>query len=442
LPGVTSVSVNVPAKQTRVEHDCRTSPQQLMFALNDGGGLDAQIEVDDAVGCTGAGTRGLPKWNVWVSGVFWAVSLSSEMPDEVVSQDPRLAFVKYLQYVALAAVVFALPPVAVKAYKSLRQGLININTLMLLAVVGALAIGKFVEGASVLFLFSLSDWLESRASERARDAIAAIVALKPEEAELQKGGAVPVEAVKLGDVVVVRAGAKIPVDGQVVRGGSSVDESSLTGESRPVSKKVGDCVSGGTINLAGYLEVCCTAVAEDSAVARMVKLVQDAQMQRSPTEQMVDRLAAVYTPIVVLAAILTAALPWAFLPAAEAQKILYKALVLLVVACPCALVISTPVTYVCAMANAASRGILIKGGVHLETLARIRMLALDKTGTLTHGVFALAHLELLQEERFPRDKVLALMAAVERLSSHPLASALCHAAAAAGEELRELSMGN
>ena len=396
LPGVASVSVNVPAKLTRVEHDCRTSPQQLMFALNDGGGLDAQIEAGSAVGCTGAGTRGLPKWNIWVSGVLWAISLTGEIANECVGKLPHLDFLEYLKYAAIASVVFALPPVAVKACKSLWQGLININSLMLLAVIGALAIDKFVEGASVLFLFSLSDWLESRASDRARDAIAAIIALKPEEAEIRQGGVVPVESVRLGDVVVVRAGAKIPVDGRVVRGGSSVDESSLTGESRPVSKNVGDSVSGGTINLTGYVEVYCAAVAEDSAVARMVKLVQDAQMRRSPTEQMVDKLAAVYTPVVVLAAILTASLPWAFLPASEAREVLYQALVLLVVACPCALVISTPVTYVCALANVASRGILIKGGVHLETLARIRLLAMDKTGTLTHGVFVLAHLHLLQ----------------------------------------------
>ena len=358
LPGVTSVSVNVPAKLTRVEHDRRTSPQQLLFALNDGGGLDARIEADAAAGCMGARTTGMPKWNVWVSGVLWSISLWSEIADKYANKYPQvlaLEVLKYLQYAAIASVVFALPPVATKAYKSLRQRLININTLMLLAVVGALAIEKFVEGASVLFLFSLSDWLESRATERARDAIAAIIALKPELAELREGGAVPVESVKLGDVFVVRAGAKIPVDGRVVCGGSSVDESSLTGESRPVSKKVGDSVSGGTINLAGYVEVCCTAVAEDSAVARMVKLVQDAQMRRSPTEQMVDKLAAIYTPIVVLAAILTASLPWAFLPASQAREILYKALVLLVVACPCALVISTPVTYVSALANAAKQ---------------------------------------------------------------------------------------
>ena len=439
LPGVKSVSVNVPAKQTRVEHDCRTSPQQLLFALNDGGGLDARIEADAA--CMGAGTTGMPKWNVWVSGVLWAISLSSEIADEYASKYPQvlaLEVLKYLEYAAIASVVFALPPVATKAYKSLRQGLININTLMLLAVVGALAIEKFVEGASVLFLFSLSDWLESRATGRARDAIAAIVALKPELAGLLEGGAVPVESVKLGDIFVVRAGAKIPVDGRVVCGGSSVDESSLTGESRPVSKKVGDPVSGGTINLAGYVEVCCTAVAGDSAVARMVKLVQDAQMRRSPTEQMVDKWAAIYTPIVVLAAILTASLPWAFLPASQAREILYKALVLLVVACPCALVISTPVTYVSALANAASKGILIKGGVHLETLARIRKLALDKTGTLTHGVFVLAHLKILQHERYSRKEVLQLMAAVERFSSHPVALALCHAAAAEGAQGGEL----
>ena len=440
LPGVTSVSVNVPAKQTRVEHDCRTSPQQLMLALNDGGGLDAQIAMDgDAcAGCTTTETSRVPRWNVWVSGLFLALSFAHDVVKVTKRTDPRWEYLEFCKYAAIVSVVFALPPVAVKAFKSLRVGLININALMLLAVVGALAIGKFGEGATTLFLFSLSDWLESRASERARNAIAAIIALKPDEAELQQGGAVPVEQVKVGDIVVVRAGAKIPVDGRVVRGGASVDESSLTGESRPVSKKVGDCVSGGTVSVTGYVEVACTAEVEDSAVARMVKLVQDAQMQRSPTEQLVDQLAAVYTPIVVLAAVLTASLPWAFLPPPEAEKIVYKALVLLVVACPCALVISTPITYVCALANAASKGILVKGGVHLETLARIRWLALDKTGTLTHGVFALTHLRLLQQTRYSRARVLQLMAAVEKFSSHPIASALCHAAAAEGAQGGEM----
>ena len=434
LPGVTSVSVNVPAKQTRVVHDCRTSPQQLVLALNDGGGLDARIETpaDAGVSCAGPSHNRWPKWNVLLSGAMLGLSFL-----HYASARPGLEPLHYLQYAAVAAIVFTLPSVGVKALKSLRQGVININTLMLLAVLGALGIQRLEEAASVLFLFSLSDWLESRASERARLAISAIIALRPEQAELKQGGTVAVEEVKVGSILVVRAGQRIPVDGCVVRGVSWLDESSLTGESRPQSKTVGDDVSGGTLNLSGYLEVRATAVAEDSAVARLVRLVQDAQMLRSPTEQLVDRCAAVYTPMVVIAALLMASLPWAFVPPAEAESVLYKALVLLVVACPCALVISTPITYVCALANAAGKGILVKGGVHLEALAGVSTLALDKTGTLTHGVFVLTHLSLLLPDRYPRARVLGLLAAVEKLSSHPLADALCHAAASEGAVIDE-----
>ena len=434
LPGVTSVSVNVPAKQTRVVHDCRTSPQQLVLALNDGGGLDARVQTpgDVGVSCGGPSHHRWPKWNVLLSGAMLGLSFL-----HYAGNRPGLAPLRRLQYAAVAAVVFALPPVGVKALKSLRQGVININTLMLLAVLGALGIQKLEEAASVVFLFSLSDWLESRASERARLAIAAIIALKPEQAELKEVGTVPVEQVSVDSILIVRAGQRVPVDGCVVRGASWLDESSLTGESRPQSKTVGDCVSGGTLNLSGYLEVRATAVTEDSAVARLVRLVQDAQMLRSPTEKMVDRCAAVYTPMVVIAALLMASLPWAFVPPSEAISILYKALVLLVVACPCALVISTPITYVCALANAASKGILVKGGVHLETLARVSTLALDKTGTITHGVFVLSHITLLLPDRYPRAHVLGLLAAVENLSSHPIAAALCHAAASEGAVIAE-----
>jgi Cd2+/Zn2+-exporting ATPase len=253
LPGVRAVNVNVTSKEAWVEHDNQTSVDQILMVMNDTGGLEASVAMP---GETSAGKTRFPKWNICISGVLWAISLLHYAENTFAP----LVFLKReygfdLKYVAVASVVFALPPVAVRAYKFLRQGLININTLMLLAVLGTLAIQDFVEGAAVLFLFSLSDWLELSATVRQRDAIAAIIALKPEYAELKDGGTVAVESVNVGDVVVVRPGCKVPVDGSIVSGTSSVDESSLTGESRPISKKAGDDASGGTINLAGYLEV-------------------------------------------------------------------------------------------------------------------------------------------------------------------------------------------
>ena len=396
LPGVVSVPINVTAKQTVVEHDPQqTSAQQLVLALNQGGGLDARVKADSDEASQAHANR-YPKWNVCLSGVLWAISLlhygggTCQREGEFDTQCPEYSaefrgngtegsisnclcnlgyqwhkasqtceacpagMLEYLKYVAIASVFFALPAVALRAFKSLRQGLININVLMILAVIGAMAIQDFVEGAAVLFLFSLSEWLESRSTDRARDAISAIISLKPESAQMQDGSTVGVEEVKIGDIVTVKAGDKVPIDGVVVSGSSTIDESSLTGESHPVSKKEGDSIFGGTISLSGFMVVQCEAAAEDSAVARLVKLVQEAQMQRSPTELMVDRLAGIYTPLVVVAALLTATIPWTFMEPDDAQKLLYQALVLLVVACPCALVISTPITYVCALTCAVS----------------------------------------------------------------------------------------
>jgi len=291
-------------------------------------------------------------------------------------------------------------------------------------------------------LFALSEWLERIVTDRARKAMTNMISLKPERAQLLNGDIVPVEDVEVGVMLAVKPGEKVPVDGIVRKGVSSVDESSLTGEAAPVSKKVGDSVCSGTINQSGYLEVEATATADDSTVARLVQLVEDAQNQRSPTEKIVEGFAKVYTPTIIGIAILMALLPWAITRDSDvAEKWFYQSLVLLVAACPCALVISTPLCYVCGITYAAQSGILIKGGVHMETVGRLGCLALDKTGTLTLGNFKLVEFDLVGMEAkntttaaAPLDKnaAMQLIVTVESLSQHPLANALVTSAASDG----------
>jgi Cd2+/Zn2+-exporting ATPase len=334
--------------------------------------------------------------------------------------------------VALLSVVFGLPPIAMKAFLTLRRFQFDANCLMFFAAVGAVALQEFTEAAAVTFLFALSEWLEVRATTRARNALSAIVQLRPESANLihpQSGEiiVVPARVVPEGALVIVRTGDKIPCDGVVIEGQSTVDASSLTGESRPVRKAVNDDVSGGTINSGNMqLLVRTTASADDSAVARLIRLVEEAQANRSETEKLVDEFARIYTPIVVLSALIMCTVPWAW-GREIGNQWTHNGLVLIVVACPCALIISTPVSYVAGLAATAQRGVLIKGGAHLEALGLVKHICFDKTGTLTQGKFKMLHLSVVGEAK-SRPEVLEFLSLVEERASHPLAQALVDAA--------------
>lgn len=272
--------------------------------------------------------------------------------------------------------------------KALRRGRLNINALMTVAVTGAVAIGQWPEAAMVMALYAIAEAIEDRAADRARDAIKGLLAMAPEEAAvLQPDGtwaARPVGAVAIGALVRVKPGERVPMDGIVRSGQTSIDQAPVTGESIPVDKAVGDPVFAGTINASGTFEFEVTAPASSSTLARIIHAVEQAQATRAPTQGFVDRFAAVYTPAVFAIALAVAVLgPWAL--GWTWLEAIYKALVLLVIACPCALVISTPVTIVSGLANAARRGILIKGGIHLEQARKLKAIALDKTGTVTEG---------------------------------------------------------
>jgi len=290
--------------------------------------------------------------------------------------------------VAAAAIWLAGFDVYQKGITALRHGRLNINALMTVAVTGAFAIGQWPEAAMVMALYAIAEAIEARAVDRARNAIKGLLEMAPEEAAVrQADGAwstLPVASVALGAVVRVRPGERVPMDGVVSAGTSSVNQAPVTGESIPVDKAVGDPVFAGTINETGTFEFQVTALASNSTLARIIHAVEQAQVTRAPTQGFVDRFAAVYTPAVFVIALAVALLgPW--LLGWNWMQAVYKALVLLVIACPCALVISTPVTIVSGLAAAARRGILIKGGIYLEGARKLRAIALDKTGTITEG---------------------------------------------------------
>lgn len=328
--------------------------------------------------------------------------------------------------------MFGLPPVARKAWRTLRRRQFDSNCMMVTAALGAVALGEFDEAASVSFLFAVSELLEARSTSKARKALKAIVSLRPEHASVihpttREIIIVPAGKVPIGSMISVRTGDKIAADGIVVEGVSTVDESSLTGESKPIMKRVNDTVSGGSINVGTtQLVVKTTSSVEDSAVSRLIRLVEEAQASRSPTEKMIDQFARSYTGWVILVAAFMCTIPWIF-GSEIGRHWTLNGLIIIVVACPCALTISTPVTYAAALAATAQRGIIVKGGAKLEILGGIDTVVLDKTGTLTHGQFHVNHLEVIGETR-TRKEMLQLLALMEAPSSHPLSATLVNAA--------------
>ncbi len=333
---------------------------------------------------------------------------------------PIVSVILYLAGI-LAGIWFVLPK-AWRAAAGLRP---DMNLLMVVAVIGAAAIGEWFEAATVAFLFSVSLSLESWSVGRARRAIASLMNLAPPSARIrdEKGRAKDVspDEVGVGTIFIVRPGEKIPLDGNVVKGNSAVNQAPITGESVPVDKQKGSEVYAGTINGDGVIEIESTKVAKDTTLAKIIRMVGDAQSQRSPSEQWVERFARYYTPVVMVLAVLVFLLP-PLLFAANWSDWLYRSLVLLVIACPCALVISTPVSIVAALASAAKNGVLIKGGLFVEIPARLKAIAVDKTGTLTHGKPVVIDVAPLNGH--DEIELLERAVALESHSNHPLALAI------------------
>ncbi len=310
------------------------------------------------------------------------------------------------------------------ALADIRRGELNIDFLMIGAALGAACIGEWVEGGLLLFLFTLSGALEAFASDRTHQAIRGLVDLRPDTAWARRSGSVVelgVHELLIDDVVVVKPGERLPVDGTVLKGTSAIDQSPITGESIPVYKEMGNAVFSGTINGSGALEVQVTKLASDSTVSKIIELVQAAQKNAAPTQQFIDRFSQPYTLIVIGATILAILIPWFFTDEAF-NSLFYRAMTLLVVASPCALIISAPASILSAIAAAAREGILFKGGAYLEKAANLDMLAFDKTGTLTYGKPQLTDVVPLNNYR--REDVISIAASAESLSEHPIAQAL------------------
>ncbi|NOU65412.1 cadmium-translocating P-type ATPase [Paenibacillus sp. LMG 31461] len=309
------------------------------------------------------------------------------------------------------------------AYYAVKSRSLDMNVLMTAAVLGAAAIGQWLEGATVVWLFALGNVLQTMSIEKTRNSIRSLIDLAPPEAFVKMGQELirkPVEEISIADVIVIKPGDKIPLDGLVIAGESSVNQSPITGESIPVDKHIGDSVFAGTINEHGSLEIKVTKLVEDTTISKIIHLVEEAQEQKAPTEAFVDTFARIYTPIVFILALVVMFLP-PLLDYGTWGNWFYKGLELLVIACPCALVISTPVAIVSAIGNAAKNGVLIKGGAFLEIAGRISTIAFDKTGTLTEGKPKVSQVVLTGTSE---NELLAIARTLEEYSTHPIAKAV------------------
>lgn len=315
-------------------------------------------------------------------------------------------------------------PIAADAAKSILKLRFNVQALMTIAIVSAIAIGEFTEAAVVILLFAIAELLEEMSMQSARDAVQQLMKLAPDEATVRRHGKevkVSVNDVLIGEIVIVKPGERIPVDGVVISGQAHVNQAPVTGEQTPVIKTVGSEVFAGSINIDGAIEIKATKTASESTIARIAKLIEQAEANRAPVEKFVDRFASYYTPTVITIAACIAIIPMA-LGYGEFKTWLYRALVLLVISCPCALVISTPVAMVCSLATAARNGVLIKGSIYVEQLASIKVVAFDKTGTLTTGELVVT--DIIPMNAHTREEVLSIAASLESMSSHPFAQAI------------------
>ncbi|HCI13513.1 MAG: heavy metal translocating P-type ATPase [Pseudomonadota bacterium] len=422
VPGIGELSFNLMARRLTVMHTL-DDDQVILDALREIG-----MKTGTGQQCQSGACSTCEAETPVVSRQTWALmamSGTAAIAAEIVAWSGASEQSAAVIALALLSIVTGGLGTLKKGWIALKNFTLNMNFLMSVAVIGALAIGEWPEAAVVIFLFALAELIETLSLERANNAIKGLMAMTPETAAVQFDSGewreMAAADVRVGQTVRVKPGERIPLDGVVTAGGSSVNQAPITGESMPVVKAAGDPVFAGTLNERGMLEFRVTANKGNTTLDRIIHTVQEAQGQRAPTQRFVDQFAHYYTPAVVVFAILVAAAP-PLLFGAAFEPWFYKALVMLVIACPCALVISTPVTVVSGLAAAARQGILVKGGVHLENGRLIKAVALDKTGTLTHGKPVVTDVVPLVDR--PKDQLLQLAASVDAHSEHPIAAAI------------------
>ncbi|PRQ51352.1 putative hydrolase [Rosa chinensis] len=405
LNGVKEVSVILPSKTVIVVHDSHLISQiQIDEAMN-----EARLESSVKVHVENYKKK-WPSPYAIASGVLLLLSLLKYVYSP-------------LQWLALGAVAAGIFPILMKCVSSIRNLKIDINILVIVAVIGTIAMSDYVEAGTIVFLFTIAEWLESRSRHKANAVMSSLMSMAPQKAVLAStGDIVDVDMVELNTILAVKAGEVIPIDGIVVEGEAEVDEKTLTGESYPVAKLKDSTVWAGTVNLNGYISVKTTALAGDCVVAEMAKLVEEAQNRKSKTQRFVDKFAKFYTPAVLFVSVSVAVIP-AALHVPNWSKWFHLALVVLVSACPCALILSTPVVTFCTLTHAATSGLLIKGGDYLEILGKIKTMCFDKTGTITSGEFFVMDFQSLRED-ISLNTLLYWVASIERKSSHPMAAAL------------------
>lgn len=417
IPGVTRAELNFPASKITVLGQISSTEVSKVGKNHD---IIAVLEGNQA-------TQEMPnswqKYQALISGGTSGLTLLIGWILKLAGASPTLIIACFSLSIVMGGF-----PTARKAFFGLKKLEFDMNVLMTIAVIGAVLIGEWSEAAAVCFLFSVSNTLEAYTMEKARRSIRDLMDLTPKEALVRRNGKetiLTVEEIVVGDILIIKPGEKIAMDGTVINGRSTVNQAAITGESIPVEKNGGDEVFAGTLNYEGSLEVLVTKLAHDTTIAKIIHLVEEAQAQKAPSQKFIDRFAAIYTPIVLFLAAAIVTIPPVLFGSAWTPWI-YRGLTLLVVSCPCALVVSTPVALVSAIGSAARRGVLIKGGAYLEAAASLSAIAFDKTGTLTTGNPSVTDVIPLGTQN--EESILALAASIERLSEHPLAKAITAAA--------------
>nr|AFM38012.1 heavy metal ATPase 4-1 [Noccaea caerulescens] len=406
LDGIKDYTIIVPSRTVIVVHDSLLiSPFQIAKALNQAR-LEANVKVD---GETSFKNK-LPSPFAVFSGIFLLLS-----------------FLKFvyppLRWLAVVGVATGIYPILAKSVASIRRLRVDINILVIITVAATLAMQDYMEAAAVVFLFTIADWLETRASYKASSVMQSLMSLAPQKAVIaETGEEVEVDEVELNTIIAVKAGETIPIDGIVVDGNCEVDEKTLTGEAFPVPKQRDSTVWAGTINLNGYISVNTTALASDCVVAKMAKLVEEAQSSKTKSQRLIDKYSQYYTPAIIIISAGFAIVPL-IMKVRNLNHWFHLALVVLVSACPCGLILSTPVATFCALTKAATSGLLIKSADYLDTLSKIKIAAFDKTGTITRGEFIVIEFKSLSRD-ISLSSLLYWVSSVESKSSHPMAATI------------------